>query len=60
MTELIACPLGRHDDQADSTSQFLIWAAKQRPLGQISIGIVSITKDDLPSEVYRPPRLDRW
>jgi predicted phage terminase large subunit-like protein len=29
--ELLAFPGGRHDDQVDSTSQFLIWAEEKRP-----------------------------
>jgi hypothetical protein len=30
LLELLAFPYGRHDDQVDSTSQFLKWAAKRR------------------------------
>jgi predicted phage terminase large subunit-like protein len=30
LLELLAFPRGRHDDQVDSVSQFLKWAAKQR------------------------------
>jgi hypothetical protein len=29
--ELLAFPGGRHDDQVDSTSQFLIWAEQRTP-----------------------------
>ena len=30
LLELLAFPRGRHDDQVDSVSQFLNWAAKRR------------------------------
>jgi predicted phage terminase large subunit-like protein len=29
LTELLAFPSGRHDDQVDSVSQFLSWAARR-------------------------------
>ena len=32
-TEILQFPLGRHDDQVDSLSQFLIWATRPRPHG---------------------------
>jgi len=41
MLEILAFPYGRHDDQVDSVSQFLIWAASQRlrvqPVGAFPI-----------------------
>src|SRR5262245_22886320 len=34
LLELLAFPNGRHDDQVDSVSQFLNWAAKRKFLEQ--------------------------
>jgi predicted phage terminase large subunit-like protein len=35
LTELLSFPAGRHDDQVDSTSQFLVWANRPRPPSRI-------------------------
>jgi predicted phage terminase large subunit-like protein len=41
--ELLGFPGGRHDDQVDSTTQFLIWAEERpKPRPPIRIGLVSI------------------
>jgi predicted phage terminase large subunit-like protein len=34
LLELLAFPYGRHDDQVDSVSQYLNWAAKRRFFGE--------------------------
>lgn len=48
--ELLAFRGSRHDDQVDSTSQFLIWA-EERPAPVPTIGAISIPKEPWP---------DRW
>jgi predicted phage terminase large subunit-like protein len=45
--ELLAFPGSRHDDQVDSTSQFLIWA-EERPPPLPMIGAISIPKEPWP------------
>ena len=41
--ELLGFPGGRHDDQVDSTTQFLIWAEERpKPRPPIRIGVISI------------------
>ena len=41
--ELLGFPGGRHDDQVDSTTPFLIWAEERpKPRPPIRIGLVSI------------------
>jgi predicted phage terminase large subunit-like protein len=50
LTELLAFPKGRHDDQVDSVSQFLKWAAVRRFREQdlvISLPIISFDEPDL-------------
>jgi predicted phage terminase large subunit-like protein len=37
LLELLAFPMGRHDDQVDSVSQFLNWAETYRPLPLVSV-----------------------
>ncbi len=48
--ELLAFPGSRHDDEVDSTSQFLIWAEDRAPPIP-TIGAISIPKEPSP---------DRW
>lgn len=43
-TELMAFPHGRHDDQVDSFSQFLQWAAARSAVC-LGLGLVSIRKE---------------
>jgi hypothetical protein len=45
--ELLAFPHGRHDDQVDSISQFLKWAATRKFLEgpSLGIGLISIPND---------------
>ena len=42
LLELLAFPHGRHDDQVDSTSQFLKWAADRPILDDAGLNIISV------------------
>ena len=42
--EMLAFPQGRHDDQIDSVSQFLNWAALRKFIDDTPLGMVSVTK----------------
>ena len=42
LLELLAFPHGRHDDQVDSVSQFLKWAATRWAIDDVEIGVVSV------------------
>ncbi|MCK1473592.1 phage terminase large subunit [Bradyrhizobium sp. 197] len=44
LLELLAFPYGKHDDQVDSTSQFLNWAAT-RAMFNDDVGLVSVSID---------------
>jgi predicted phage terminase large subunit-like protein len=48
LLELLAFPLGRHDDQVDSVSQFLKWAALQKFLDHQCIGVSTSGNEDNP------------
>jgi predicted phage terminase large subunit-like protein len=51
MTEILAFPHGRHDDQVDSLSQFLTWASqKQRRRKHVNVAPI----------VFYKPESDRW
>jgi predicted phage terminase large subunit-like protein len=52
LLELLAFPHGRHDDQVDSVSQFLKWAATRRAIDDVEIGVVSVP--------WRPPYSRYW
>ncbi len=59
-TELFAFPNGRHDDQVDSISQYLKWAAARNAVRIPVLGMVSIRKDDSPSWMtFTPHRLGK-
>ncbi|MET4120500.1 hypothetical protein ABIB90_007540 [Bradyrhizobium sp. JR4.1] len=45
LSELLAFPYGRHDDQVDSTSQFLNWAATRAMVNDSDMGCSSVSKD---------------
>ncbi|WP_369722551.1 phage terminase large subunit [Bradyrhizobium sp. LLZ17] len=45
LLELLAFPYGRHDDQVDSTSQFLNWAATRAMVNDSDMGCSSVSKD---------------
>jgi predicted phage terminase large subunit-like protein len=47
LLELLAFPHGRHDDQADSVSQFLKWATMRRYREQsLSVGLPVVFEGD--------------
>jgi predicted phage terminase large subunit-like protein len=55
LLELLAFPQGKHDDQVDSTSQFLNWAATRAMYDDIDIGgFISVPCPD----AYQ--RMRRW
>jgi predicted phage terminase large subunit-like protein len=68
--ELLSFPGGRHDDQVDSTSQFLIWAEERpqpRPLPKIGIitipntpGAQSPDRYTAPLQYFRSSRRIEW
>lgn len=45
LLELLAFPYGKHDDQVDSTSQFLKWAANHPMFDDIELNIISVGRD---------------
>ncbi|MBB4365115.1 putative phage terminase large subunit-like protein [Bradyrhizobium sp. CIR18] len=42
LLELLAFPQGRHDDQVDSTSQFLKWASTRFMFDDCPLGVISV------------------
>jgi predicted phage terminase large subunit-like protein len=45
LLELLAFPHGKHDDQVDSTSQFLKWAGNHPMFDDIELNIISVGRD---------------
>jgi len=43
LLELLAFPQGKHDDQVDSTSQFLKWTTVHAMMNEFEIGVVSVS-----------------
>jgi hypothetical protein len=39
LLELLAFPNGRHDDQVDSVSQFLMWSSQRSPFATMLVGM---------------------
>ncbi|MCK1711250.1 MULTISPECIES: phage terminase large subunit [unclassified Bradyrhizobium] len=46
LLELLAFPFGKHDDQVDSTSQFLKWASSHPLFDDIGLDIISVGRED--------------
>jgi hypothetical protein len=55
LLELLAFPSGRHDDQVDSVSQFLKWAAARRFYSSLPCGIGIWPMPDVPPD-FSPTR----
>lgn len=45
LLELLAFPYGKHDDQVDSTSQFLNWAGNHPMFDDIQLNIISVGRE---------------
>ncbi|WP_027525472.1 phage terminase large subunit [Bradyrhizobium sp. Ec3.3] len=50
LLELLAFPHGKHDDQVDSTSQFLKWASHHPMFDDIELDIISVGRGDYGEE----------
>lgn len=46
LLELLAFPHGKHDDQVDSTSQFLKWVGNHAMFDDIELNIISVGRED--------------
>ncbi|WP_409192817.1 phage terminase large subunit [Bradyrhizobium sp. RDM4] len=46
LLELLAFPHGKHDDQVDSTSQFLKWVGHHPMFDDIELNIISVGRED--------------
>ncbi|WP_439369396.1 phage terminase large subunit [Bradyrhizobium sp. DASA03120] len=46
LLELLAFPQGKHDDQVDSTSQFLKWASSRAMFDETGLNIISVGRGD--------------
>ncbi|WLA79956.1 phage terminase large subunit [Bradyrhizobium elkanii] len=46
LLELLAFPYGKHDDQVDSTSQFLTWAGGHSQLAVTELNIISVGREE--------------
>lgn len=46
LLELLAFPYGKHDDQVDSTSQFLKWASSHPLFDDIGLDVISVGRED--------------
>ncbi|MCP3472117.1 phage terminase large subunit [Bradyrhizobium sp. CCGUVB1N3] len=46
LLELLAFPHGKHDDQVDSTSQFLKWVGNHPMFDDIELNVISVGRED--------------
>lgn len=54
LLELLAFPYGKHDDQVDSTSQFLKWASNHSMFNDIELNIISVGRGEYDDRFPQP------